>query len=535
MNGASWARKVRTLVLAFALVAAVVVGIELLLGATDLATAPPGQESELRYQRVYLPSFEPRTAPDGSAVLATADARHAFQWILQEKPAGALRIAVFGGSATAGLGTSPSATFARYLERMLRAAEPGRPIEVLNLGMVALPSAGVLHLVRDALATIEPDLVVVYAGNNEFLEIHSRKFFEAQASPLARARAALGRTNVARALRKLGGGAHRPSITSAAIAAGDRQVSHREMLKEVALSESERLAVLVDYERNLDAMCAAAQAAGVPIVLMTVSANWRWWGIDDFPAEDVPDSPGDGPAPDLPIPDQDVGLAPSAELQRELYGQALRLEREGSSIAAAYFRAALDADPHLRRATRAHASRVRAVAARNGVPVVDTDRVLLAGRRFGVVGFESFYDYVHFTPAGAARVAAALATEVERLELVGPVAAAVATVAAEIEAERTAALDAIDVGRFIGFADDPARLADRDLWKYDALQAELRAATDAGSTDPRVWIWRGNVAYFRLDGFAEAERAWTRAAELGDGDGPGPAANLRRLANDPRR
>ena len=166
------------LVLAFALVVGLLFALDFGIGAAGLASPPPGQESALGYQRVWLPSFERRTVASGDAVLATADARHAFRALPVEKPLGGLRICVFGGSATAGLGLAPSATFARYLERMLRRAEPGRPIDVVNLGMVALPSSGVLHLVRDALETLEPDLVVVYSGNNEFLEIHSRKYFE---------------------------------------------------------------------------------------------------------------------------------------------------------------------------------------------------------------------------------------------------------------------------------------------------------------------------------------------------------------------
>jgi len=531
------ARRLRALALASASVVGLLIGLELVVAALGWATPRPGQESALHYQRVFLPTFEPRTTPSGAEVLVTADARHAFRAVPREKPLGGLRICVFGGSATAGLGLSPSATFARYLERMLRAAEPGRPIDVCNLGMVALPSAGVLHLVRDAVRSLEPDLVIVYSGNNEFLEIHSRKFFEATASSWARARAALGRTNLARALRRLRGDGARPRITSRAIAQGDRRVSHREMLAEVSITEEERVAILDAYERNLAAMVDEAQAARVPILMMTVSANWRWWGIEDFPADEVPGP--DGPDPDLPVPSQEHGLAPSAALHEELYGQALRLERAGEAVAAAYFRAAQDADPHLRRATRAHATRVRRVAEQRGVPIVDTDRVLLDGERFGVIGFDEFYDYVHFTPRGAARVARALFDEVEALGLVGSGAEAGALDAAAdgvreaIDAERTAALDAVDAGRFIGFGDEPARLADRDLWKYDALLAELRRRTAVGSTDARVWAWRGNVAWFRHDGFTEAAEAWARARELADL--PGLAENERRLETDPRR
>ena len=87
-----------------------------------------------------------------------------------------------GGSSTAGLGYSPNVTFARYLERMARAALPGARVEVLNLGIVALATKQEKLLVAEVCRNYDPDVVIVYAGNNEFLEIHAQKYAEVHAS-----------------------------------------------------------------------------------------------------------------------------------------------------------------------------------------------------------------------------------------------------------------------------------------------------------------------------------------------------------------
>ena len=44
------------------------------------------------------------------------------------------------------------------------------------LGIVALSSRQVKLLVEDVCARVAPDVVVVYSGNNEFLELHAEKY-----------------------------------------------------------------------------------------------------------------------------------------------------------------------------------------------------------------------------------------------------------------------------------------------------------------------------------------------------------------------
>jgi lysophospholipase L1-like esterase len=95
-----------------------------------------------------------------------------------------------GSSSTEGAGASgPGATYPARLEAALRAAWPGRLVEVSNAGRSGETSAEMLaRLERDVLAR-RPQLVVWQAGGNEALRGGSVEGFRAvMAEGLARLR-----------------------------------------------------------------------------------------------------------------------------------------------------------------------------------------------------------------------------------------------------------------------------------------------------------------------------------------------------------
>jgi len=81
------------------------------------------------------------------------------------KPANTVRVVVLGESAAQGIPV-PAFAFAPQVRAQLRARHPGKNIEVINTGVVAINSHVVYQIARD-LARYEPDLFVVYMGNNE--------------------------------------------------------------------------------------------------------------------------------------------------------------------------------------------------------------------------------------------------------------------------------------------------------------------------------------------------------------------------------
>lgn len=85
--------------------------------------------------------------------------------VAAHKPPNTVRIVVLGESAAQGVPV-PAFGFAAQLRAQLRARFPGKEIEVINTGVVAINSHVVCRIAQD-LAAFSPDLFVVYLGNNE--------------------------------------------------------------------------------------------------------------------------------------------------------------------------------------------------------------------------------------------------------------------------------------------------------------------------------------------------------------------------------
>jgi len=105
------------------------------------------------------PDFPLRFFPPGLARQAVPFA------IPAEKGPRTVRVVVLGESAAQG-DPEPTLGLARFLQAMLEEAVPGARVEVVNAGLVAINSHALVPMARD-LARHAPDVVVVYAGNNE--------------------------------------------------------------------------------------------------------------------------------------------------------------------------------------------------------------------------------------------------------------------------------------------------------------------------------------------------------------------------------
>ena len=83
------------------------------------------------------------------------------------KPAGTVRVFLFGESAAKGYPQPRNLSIAAFLESMLEESWPGKDVEVVDLGTTAIASFPIVSMAEEALA-YEPDLFVLYVGNNEF-------------------------------------------------------------------------------------------------------------------------------------------------------------------------------------------------------------------------------------------------------------------------------------------------------------------------------------------------------------------------------
>jgi lysophospholipase L1-like esterase len=521
------------------LLAAIEGGLRLAgVGADDLET------SRLKYQQIYFPTLEPARRADGTAVLRPVDPRLRFQSILRDKPEGQLRIVTFGGSATAGLGFSPNVTFARELERALELAYPERRVEILNLGIVALASAQVKLLVAEAARHYEPDVMIVYAGNNEFLEVHAEKYAAAQATPLSRTVGALMDLNLYRFINGLIRGPRRKvSFEERQFSTEDLRLTQDTIIKSVTMSQDEIDEVVDRYEANLRDTVEVAEETATPLVLMTVAANWKWRGRSDLPEGWIDELLGaraaEGPERLRRARDRLTEmLASSAPDERHelLFKRGVVEEKLGETAAARDdYRAAMNEDPHLRRALDRANERVRSVASRNGVRLVDTVDLLASRAAGGIIGFDEFYDYVHFTPRGNAIEAAALFEKLQQMGVTGPAPGFDVWRHAESRIASLATLeaDALAVDEWMGFGFDPATVGDRDLWKYEKTLKQLDERIAANPRDVVALVYRGNGHYFRVDGGSAAGRDYRAALNQAPGH-PVIRANFARLESEGR-
>lgn len=140
-----------------------------LLGLLELALRIAGYGRAVRF---LVPDETPgyyRTNPDfvSSFLPSAFDLRPLNQRIRARKAPDALRVVVLGESAAQGIPV-PAFGFAAQLRAQLRARYPGREIELLNTGIVAINSHVVLQVARE-LSALSPDLFIIYVGNNEVI------------------------------------------------------------------------------------------------------------------------------------------------------------------------------------------------------------------------------------------------------------------------------------------------------------------------------------------------------------------------------
>ncbi len=347
----------------------------------------------------------------------------------REKPPGTYRIFVLGESAAAGT-PDPSFGFARILESILRTTYPGRRFEVVNAAVRGINSHAVLPIARECVEH-QPDLVILYMGNNEVIGLHAplpRTFNLTPFWRLLRVGQWLKTTRTVQMLELAVGKVHVKSAPKQDMA----------FFRSVRLAADarEREAVYANYDRNLRDICGIVRKRGVELVVGTLASNLGDFppiaslhrsGLADAERAQWEKAYGEGvEAESLRNADQALGLYVRAVRIDDHYADLhFRMARcyaalGSNTLARVHYSLARDWDALQFRADTRLNEIVRKLAANNsdaGIHLVDIEH-LLAGSplsRSGVPGEALFNDHVHFTFAGDHLVAS---------NLVSPVAAA---------------------------------------------------------------------------------------------------------------
>lgn len=196
------------------------------------------------------------------------------QYILAKKPQGQVRIVLQGGSSAAGFPYGRFGSPAAMLQQRLKRLYPEQDILVINTAMSAVNSYTLRDLSKEVLA-LEPDLIIVYAGHNEYLGImgvgsallgagsHSSKWLYLKLRQLA--------------LFQLGQQLFN-SLSRADVAS---PTNERTMMARIAAEQYIELdsalyqAGIAQFQANMQALARTYQRAGVPLIVSTLASNER--------------------------------------------------------------------------------------------------------------------------------------------------------------------------------------------------------------------------------------------------------------------
>ena len=186
-----------------------------------------------------------------------------------KKTGNAYRIFVFGGSAAAGYPDAANG-FLRILEVMLQARFPDTRFEVYCAAFPGMNSH-VMRVAAKACAKLEPDLFVVYMGNNECIGPYGLQT-EFSRNPLLWRLAAI-RAHIALADLRIAqlGGVSRQEI--------QRPPLGIDMLSGLLLRyDRARFEKVLDFFRtNIEDICDEAERAGARAILCTLGTNMKRW------------------------------------------------------------------------------------------------------------------------------------------------------------------------------------------------------------------------------------------------------------------
>jgi tetratricopeptide (TPR) repeat protein len=196
-----------------------------------------------------------------------------------KKAANEYRVFCLGGSTVQGNPYSIPTSFTTWLEISLTAADPSRRWEVVNCGGVSYASYRLVPILQEVLASYQPDLIVLYTGQNEFLESRSLDHIESRGglvnASLAVAARARTFTLAREACLRLAGHApgEPPAGRQTLPTEVDTLLDYRGGLEEYHRDDAWRRGVIAQYRFNVRRMVEMARAAGVDMILCNPVCN----------------------------------------------------------------------------------------------------------------------------------------------------------------------------------------------------------------------------------------------------------------------
>ena len=311
----------------------------------------------------------------------------------RDKDVRAFRVFALGASTLLGFPNPAYTSFPNFLQRMLADAYPEREIEVVNCGVTAINSFVVREFVEEVVEQ-EPDLVLIYAGHNEFVGPYGAATPFVRLSGnwyFIRLQMFLQRTKTYYLLDSLlhyVAAALRPAAPAESF--GVHLVQREIYLEDEAHRQTE-----AHYQRNMAEIVEVLREREVPVALCTLVSNLAGF----YPLRSQGLVPPDAVLADYP---QHAALHFDAGLAHQAAGD--------SAQALAAFVRARDLDGIHLRACSPFNRAIRTLAAESGAILINVEQAFAAHAPAGLVGDELITEYLHPTVWGHYLIAQTIMT-----------------------------------------------------------------------------------------------------------------------------
>lgn len=326
--------------------------------------------------------------------------------LVMPKPANAVRVFLCGESAMKGFPQPMALSAGAFLQAMLGDCLPGRTVEVINLATTAVASFPVMAMLEDAI-DYQPDLVIVYCGNNEFYGAYG----VASLHSAGRSTVAM---RVQRAFRATGLAQVLEAWTAPSQGSNQTLMEHVMARSVIPVDDPVRQDAARNLRTHLGGMIRLCRARGVPILVCTLATNERDLaplGEDDTThlspeaseklASQLVAARQSAAAPDALAAAMREALKahPDSALAHYLLGRALHGMKQFDE-AATEFGEALDHDTMPWRPPQAVQQSIRDAAKEEGAALCDVRAAFAAASPGGCIGDELMDDHVHPSLAG---------------------------------------------------------------------------------------------------------------------------------------
>ena len=512
---------VKNILFSVIIIAIVFGGAELLLAAAGVKPLLLTQDPLVGFAG-NIPQFVKATRKDGTEMYITARNKSEyfnFQAFPQLKSDDSYRIFCVGGSTTYGRPYSHKVSFCGWLQAYLEAADPTRKWEVINAGGISYASYRVARMMKE-LVNYQPDMFIVYTGQNEFLEKRSYGVLQELPAWMIELDASLSGTRVYTAMKlaldALRQGRNRVSQKADLLSDEvDDIMSHTLGPETFQRDEKLRMATITHFRINLKRIADIADSAGADKIFVVPAKQLR--DLTPFKSEHRNDLEPDELMQWLVLYSDARELQQAGKLELALakFNDALAIDDRYAELhyrigevmfdqrkyveAEAAFRRAADEDVTPLRILAPMQQIVHEVAADENDPLIDFPALLrkvhLENYGHGIFGSEFFVDHVHFTIEGHRLVGRALFEQLVAQGIAHPDTSWDDARAERVRQQVLASLDKTDISysyMALGIIFEWAA-------KYDEAEKMLMRALDALGPDEEIYMRLANTFYGKGD------------------------------------